>query len=287
MRGKALSVLLMACLLLVVLCAPAGPRAHSAGPSLLKEVAISPPANGNQVLLRIGGPYSFSLVRTGPDHFSLDLNGVETTLATRAPDGWAGPVKSYRLVPFAPAEGRTATRVEFYLKNPQSIRVDKEPAGLRLLLEDAPAAGETAPAFAPLPAALPLRDVDVPAFLAAIPRFQVPPSRITHVAIQRGKDGQEIVEIGTTRQSPIRPFRLKNPPRLVVDLEQTEVPHYERVSPSGAGVLRDVRVAQFRTQPSLVTRVVANLSKNAPFRIKSEPNSVRIYLRQPPPGRVA
>lgn len=285
MRGKAISVLLMAGLLLVVLCAPAGPRAHSAGPSLLKEVAISPPATGNQVLLRIGGPYSFSLIQAGADHFSVDLNGVEASLATRTPAGWTGPVKSYRVIPFAPAEGRTATRVEFYLKNPQSIRVDKEQAGLRLLLENT--ASETAPAFAPLPAALPLRDVDLPALLAVVPHFQVPPSRITHVAIRRGKDGQEVVEIGTTRQSPIRPFRLKNPPRLVVDLDQTEALRSERVLPSESGVLRNVRVAQFRTRPSLVTRVVANLSENAPFRIKSGPDSVRIYIGQAPPDRAA
>lgn len=97
-----------------------------------------------------------------------------------------------------------------------------------------------------------------------------------YAAIQAGDKGQTVVRIATTKNVRFVPFRLSSPPRLVIDLEQTSVRRFQKVVPSEAGAVKDVRIAQFRADPSPVARVVADLSNNSPFRITSLPDGLQI-----------
>ncbi|MGH9352241.1 MAG: AMIN domain-containing protein, partial [Terriglobia bacterium] len=128
-----------------------------------------------------------------------------------------------------------------------------------------------------------------------------PAARVTRVLILPGKGGGTIVDVGTTGPVDFKPFRLKNPVRLVVDLQRTETAHAQEISAPRAGVVKDVRVAQFSVHPSMVTRVVADLATNAPSSVQAGPRGVRIQLQgqlaetsaghaaappiQPPPAR--
>lgn len=104
-------------------------------------------------------------------------------------------------------------------------------------------------------------------------------ARITQVSVLPGENGGTIVDVGTTGPVDFKPFRLKNPMRLVVDLEKTETAHAQEISAPRSNVLKDVRVAQFSVQPSMVTRVVADLDANTPSIVQVSPHGVRIQLQ--------
>lgn len=104
-------------------------------------------------------------------------------------------------------------------------------------------------------------------------------ARITQVSILPGENGGTIVDVSTTGPVDFKPFRLKNPVRLVVDLEKTETAHAREISAPRSNVLKDVRVAQFSVQPSMVTRVVADLDANTPSSVQASPHGVRIQLQ--------
>lgn len=109
-----------------------------------------------------------------------------------------------------------------------------------------------------------------------------PPVRVTHVAILPGVDGGAVVDVDTTGPVEFKPFRLKNPVRLVVDLQKTAMTRAQEISPSEASVLKDVRVAQFSVHPEMVTRVVADLASNTPSSVEAGPHGVRIQLQRQP-----
>lgn len=127
---------------------------------------------------------------------------------------------------------------------------------------------------------------EVPADAQAAPLDS--PARVTHVAIVPGADGGTVVDVGTTGPVEFKPFRLKNPVRLVVDLQKTATARAQEISSPREGVLKDVRVAQFSVHPAMVTRVVADLASNAPSSVEAGPHGVRIRLQgQMPEGSAA
>ncbi len=132
-------------------------------------------------------------------------------------------------------------------------------------------------------AILPLNPVNADLFepAAGLPATAQAAARITQISIQSNQLGAAFVKIGTTGPVQIRPLRLSHPARLVVDLQPVEVRHFQRIPANHAGVLEDVRLAQFQNTPTDVARVVADLSQNAPFRIESEPDGIRIQFREP------
>ncbi|MGH9398070.1 MAG: type IV pilus secretin PilQ [Terriglobia bacterium] len=112
------------------------------------------------------------------------------------------------------------------------------------------------------------------------------PARVTHVSIIPGDDGKTVVDVGTTRLVQTTRFTLNHPPRLVVDLQNTEMGHFQRVypgQPGRVGALEDVRVAQFQATPSRIARVVADLSTTETSRIDSDRDGVRIQFQGPAP----
>ena len=116
---------------------------------------------------------------------------------------------------------------------------------------------------------------------AELSAFSRADARITQVSIQADQQGTEFVKIGTTGPVQIKPLRLGHPARLVVDLQPVQVRHFRRIVADREGILQDVRLAQFQNSPTAVARVVADLSQNAPFRIQSEPDGIRIEFREP------
>lgn len=106
----------------------------------------------------------------------------------------------------------------------------------------------------------------------------LPAARITNVTITPGDGGSMVIRVDTTRSVHFSRLILKHPARVVVDLADTETPHFEHFYPHSAGILEDVRVAQFRSNPAMVTRVVADLAASEPARIEPAAGGVRIVL---------
>lgn len=147
-------------------------------------------------------------------------------------------------------------------------------AGPRAATNKAPAARRTEPATEPSSAAV------LPSAAVAVqrpPANPTPAAQVTHVTIGRNSGGHTVIRVDTTHTVRFTHFRLSDPTRVVVDLADTDAPHFEHVYPPAAGVLEDVRVAQFRSTPA-VTRVVADLASNEIARIEPAADGVRIVL---------
>lgn len=133
----------------------------------------------------------------------------------------------------------------------------------------------TAEAKAPSAASVPRAPASSPSPDVA---STLPAARITNVTITPGDGGSMVIRVDTTRSVHFSRFILKHPARVVVDLADTETPHFQHFYPRSAGILEDVRVAQFRSTPAMVTRVVADLAASEPARIEQAAGGVRIVL---------
>jgi Flp pilus assembly secretin CpaC len=105
------------------------------------------------------------------------------------------------------------------------------------------------------------------------------PVRVSGVTIQSGQAGETLVDIATSSPVPYRVFRLRNPQRLVVDLEGAQTTSLRGSYPSESPVLHRVRVGQFRSDDPPVVRIVADLHGNPAFEVHATSNGVRIELK--------
>lgn len=110
------------------------------------------------------------------------------------------------------------------------------------------------------------------------PNASTPPAQLAGVSIHSGAQGKTVIDIRTNAPVRFRPLILRHPYRLVIDLEETEARHAERIPSPLAGVVKDVRLAQFQVAPTEVTRVVADLTADSPFQIENEPQGVRVVI---------
>lgn len=107
---------------------------------------------------------------------------------------------------------------------------------------------------------------------------------VRDISIKPGADGAALIDIATTHKIPYRTMRLENPPRLVVDFEGAHNAVGQRSFEAGAGIVSDVRVAQWRAEPSAVVRVVADLAGAARVGVHQQPWGVQVEL-QPRKGK--
>ncbi|MGH9470417.1 MAG: type IV pilus secretin PilQ [Terriglobia bacterium] len=136
-----------------------------------------------------------------------------------------------------------------------------------------PAALHSGPSVAAAPAA------ELPAISAApVEVAQDLPAQLAGVSIDQTAGGAAVINIKTTEPVQFKPFILRKPARLVIDLEGAEARRPERIAPAQAGVLKDVRLAQFSVKPARVVRVVADLTAERPFQIESQPTGVRVRI---------
>jgi hypothetical protein len=101
----------------------------------------------------------------------------------------------------------------------------------------------------------------------------------------------EAVEAGTdevtlhfSTQVEISVFSIPSPPRLVVELADTEFAAAQRQSKGAGEFLKSVRASQYKSKPEKVVRAVLDLLKEAPYKTRWEQNRLRISLGAPPPA---
>jgi type IV pilus assembly protein PilQ len=267
MKRRYLLPCAMAGLMLATLAAGARGTPGAVATALLRGVAITSPASGEGLLLRIQGDYGFQAAETTPHQLSVSLRGVRADAV--APDGqWgSGVVSGYRLVEFRDAAGTPGLRVEMTLRQRRSFRVVRDTAGLRV-------------AFAPLTAAQ-TKEAATAAPVAA-PLAAHGPVRVHGVTIQTGQNGQTFVNIATSQPGPYRVFELSNPARLVVDLDGAHPALHRHSYTSNSPYLQGVRVAQFQAKNPAVVRVVADLLGHPHYEVHPVEGGVRIVLGSSP-----
>ncbi len=133
----------------------------------------------------------------------------------------------------------------------------------------APSAAEAAPRA--------VSEVETPATTPTAPH--VPGDAIEKVTLARDQGKLRVL---ITANGPIehRSFRLRNPPRLVVDIPQTVYREGHRNLRVEIPPLQSVRVAQFRRHPP-VTRVVLDLDRMTPYQVRRRGPVVEVELGAP------
>lgn len=129
------------------------------------------------------------------------------------------------------------------------------------------------------------------------------PVKVSEVTIGSGMAGETFVDVATSGPTPFHVQQLKDPRRLVIDLEGAHNATRRKSYAAKSPLLKDVRIGQFRSKDPAVVRVVADLNNDPVFDVHAPPGGVRIELKprelaqasapqavrpgQPPPGAPA
>jgi outer membrane protein OmpA-like peptidoglycan-associated protein/opacity protein-like surface antigen len=102
---------------------------------------------------------------------------------------------------------------------------------------------------------------------------------VSNVTLDKRASGETFVDVSTSRTATYRVTSLKNPARLVVDIDSAKNTSHQKSYSADTLVLRDVRLAQYRETDRSVVRVVADLNGDPTFEVHATPEEMRIELR--------
>jgi type IV pilus assembly protein PilQ len=227
-----------------------------------------------RVMLHGNFPFSYTSYEPDPSTLVLELLDVDAT-----PIAGVTPVDSPEVdlietsVKGEALDGAKVSQVTLHLKRP--ARHELRMQGNDLILEFRPEesapgsemASNAGPAPAPAPEILP------EATPAASPARPAPPAGKPATAltgvVPQGAPSASRVELRSDGVLRYRTMQLKNPDRLVVDLEgvSNKVPAPRRTQEPESDFVRRIRVAQFSMTPEKVARVVFDLKAPAPYTI--------------------
>jgi type IV pilus assembly protein PilQ len=238
----------------------------------LKSVTLSASPTGAELVLRVDGMYSYKTVQASPDTLFIDLAGAKPKGVART-QHWVSPLFSgYKLLLYQDAAGHPVVRVQVDTKQAIPFMVQKDASSLRLLFgKSLPASAPNASAPVPAPAETSVR--------VAPPTSSKGPLLVSKVSFDKHESGETFVDVSTSRTVSYRVTTLLSPPRLVVDIEGAQNASPQRNYPAGTGVLKAVRIGQFREKDPAIVRVVADLNGNPVFDVHATPAGVRIELR--------
>jgi len=163
--------------------------------------------------------------------------------------------------------GKRVTRLTVWLGDPCQLRLENSPDGLDLVFASLDAA-EPAPAR-PAPAPMVASAVQEPEVTRPKPMPQQAVSSVAATSLVdlvpvASGDGA-VIELRGDGALTATAFKLPDPDRLVIDLEGV-IKRFDRSTYAvGSGPVRKVRVAQNRTDPVPVTRVVVDLDGDADY----------------------
>jgi type IV pilus assembly protein PilQ len=94
--------------------------------------------------------------------------------------------------------------------------------------------------------------------------------------------GADQVAIRLSDPVKYNPFATADPPRLVIELLNTEYPAGSKTVPGRGEVLKKVRFGQFLTDPTPISRIVLDLAKPAAYQIRWEGRSLLVQMAGAP-----
>lgn len=108
-----------------------------------------------------------------------------------------------------------------------------------------------------------------------------PPYQISGVEVTTRENGNEVLVVKSGGEIRYRIFTLKNPDRLVVDIEESTVAAPNDLAPGGP-LVQTVRTSQFSASP-MVVRVVLDLSKSAAYLpiLSEDRQTLTVSLSEP------
>jgi type IV pilus assembly protein PilQ len=191
-------------------------------------------------------PFEYTTYRPNSTLFVVDITGVTADVAA-AGDAQvmdAGPVRSYRLIPYQSGD-KASTRLEVLLRSAVEPRLERENSTHLTLVVANPAG-------------------------AAVRSEATQSISDVHLA-QAGR--RTVVDVTGSGHLNYHVMRLNHPDRLVLDFAGAHLGSLEKSIPSNLDPVRVIRLAQFRPE---VARVVIDLRQSAPFSVSAEGNSVKV-----------
>jgi len=265
---------------LIIGMAPVASGAAGVGREVatLKSVNLAVGPGSQELVLRVGGNYTYRSIQAAPDSLFIDLAGAKLGAVPRK-GTWSNPLLTgYKVFEYQDASGQPMVRVQVNTVQASPFTSSKDGSSLRLTFG---VAGSSLPEPAAMPASSPAAPVAATRTPAPSAQSASGPLRVSNVAINKGDAGETLVEVSTSRTATYHVSKLTAPPRLVVDIEGTRETVRQRYDAAESDLLRDVRVAQFRSDTPAVVRVVADLKGNPLFDVHATGGGIRIELRSP------
>ena len=260
-------------------------------PTAVTIGSVEQASNDGSTRLTFHGNFPFSYTSYEPDYSTLVLELLDVDAA--AIEGMT-QVNSQEVESVETSvrgeglEGGKVSQVMVHFKRPTThelkmqgndLIVEIMPDPLHPALPQTVVEAAAAPALAQVPEPLP----EVPAPAGATPEelsalALAKPATALLSVVARGPDASRTVQLRTDGRVTYRAFELKNPDRLVVDMEgvKTRVPPAQRSLQPGSEFLEKVRVGQFATAPQPIARVVFDMKSSRPYEIRPTPAGLTV-----------
>jgi type IV pilus secretin PilQ/predicted competence protein len=209
-------------------------------------------------------PFEYTTYRPNSTLFVVDITGVTVDVST-AGDAQvvdAGPVRSYRLIPYESGD-KASTRLEVLLRTGVEPRIERDSSShLTLVIASPGVTGATGATRSEVRTVEARAEVQGSATAESISDV--------HLA-QAGE--RTVVDVTGSGRLNYHMMRLTHPDRLVLDFSGAYLRTAEKSIPSNLDPVRVIRLAQFRPE---VARVVIDLRQPAPFSVSADGNSVKV-----------
>jgi type IV pilus assembly protein PilQ len=247
----------------------------SAAPSVLTSAALLIDGDAPRLLLAADGPLRpMVYAREGSKTLVVDLPGTVATPGLEPPRADGTLLTALEMRSFSEL-GQPQVRFELTGRGALDAQIAGDPAARTMSIAlmprieepvlaqaEKPSEPEVAPQAAAPVVAAPAVTSTEPVVVARHEASGAAATRLAHVATQT-RDGELSVRLEADGELSYEAFTLPSPPRFVVDLSGVRnASRFRNEDVDAAGVAR-VRVSQFRTEPTAVTRVVFDLEKES------------------------
>ena len=229
---------------------------------------------GTRVIIAGNRPLSYTSY--DPDQTTLvieipgvDSRGVEPTMNINTPQ-----LDTIQINHFETAKGTPNARLEFTGRRAATTRIEPQGDGLVVYFEgttqpsgnedQAPAQQEQAQAAEPAAAA------------AAAPTAN--PATMLSAMDIRGADETPVVTFAGDGTLAYESFELESPDRLVVDFQGVRNGLSAKEVAVGAGGVRGIRVSQYKTAPTPITRVVFDLNTPLQYHLEEAGGQLEVHF---------
>ncbi len=280
--------------------------AGASAPVVLTGVSLLTDGDAPRLLLTAEGPLQpMVYAREGSKTLVVDLPGTVARAGLEPPRADGTLLTHLGMRSFTEL-GRPQVRFELTGRGALDAKISGDPASRAMSValiprNDQPVVaqgatlGEVPPATVEsLPEPTPVERVAPAPVLAAAPGRSEPVVVAQHAAVgkpatrlakvnARRVDGNLSVQLDGDGELSYEAFTLSNPPRFVLDLSGVRNASRFRAQDVDSGSVTRVRVSQFRTEPTAVTRVVFDLAEEALPTLRQSGSGVSVSF----PGRGA
>jgi len=255
----------VAWLVLATVVCLATPLVAVPGPSarlLRVEASVTP--NTVRIEAKASAPFDFTTYRPNENLFIVDLAGVvpgDTGLARVLK---SDIVSSYRVLAYRGGD-KSMVRLEVLLLRAVEPQVERLAPDHMALTFALPGAAQLAPVKLSQPISKPVRTLKASA-------MNTPATSIEKVAVQSTEKSAEVQIEGNGRLA-CEVMRLSNPDRVVLDFAGVSALHAEKAIASVTAPVKGIRLARFKAN---VVRVVIDLDRNEPHRVRARGNVVTV-----------